>query len=313
MTSPRSPISQRQNDPDMRTLLRAAFAAHARGQRLETLRIGVSLISAAAGLLAAFVTSTATSVTIVGALWAVGYAAAISPWTKRLARRSATIQEMFDVDLFGLPWNHTAAGAQLAPFEISQLARRFTPGRRREEQLRDWYVDTRGVPQPYDILLCQQQNLGWDARLRRRWSWLLLGAVVTWTLLGLLIGSLASLTVTETATRWYLPALAALLYGIESYRAQRDIAAERERIIPMVQTEIDHAQRPPLPPAEHQRLVQLAREVQDIILATRKQPARVPQWFYAHFRDADEQDFQANAERLRNTFAEMECGHDETT
>jgi hypothetical protein len=42
-----------------------------------------------------------------------------------------------------------------------------------------------------------------------------------------------------------------------------------------------------------------AREIQDVILTTRKQAVRVPEWFYARFRDADEQDFQTNANHLR--------------
>jgi hypothetical protein len=150
------------------------------------------------------------------------------------------------------------------------------------------------------VFICQEQNLGWDARLRRRWARLLLGAVIAWTLLGVLVGYLADLTVAETVARWYLPAAAALLLGIDSYRTQRDIAAERERIIPLIQTEIDRAQPPPLRAGEQQRLCKTAREIQDVILATRKQAVRVPEWFYARFRQADEQDFQTNANQLRS-------------
>jgi SMODS-associating 4TM effector domain len=284
----------------MLDLLRAASASHVRGQRLEAVRVFVSLVLAVAGLLAAFNDAAAVPVSVAGAIWAIAYVTGFNPWAKNEARRGATVQEMLDVDLFDLNWNHTAAGQRLPPHEISQLVHKFTPGRGRVDRLRDWYVDTEGGPQPYDVLICQQQNLGWDARLRRRWARVLLGAVITWTLLGLLIGYLAELTVAQTVTRWYLPAAAALLLGLDGYRTQRDLAAERERIIPLVQAEIDTAQLPPLPPAEQQRLGKTMREVQDVILATRKQTVRVPQWFYARFRDADEQDFQTNAKHLRN-------------
>lgn len=295
----RPPISQRQNDPDMLHLLRAASASHVRGQRVEAVRLTVSLVLAAAGLVAAFVDATATPIAVAGAAWAIAYVTGVNPWAKNEARRGAIVQEMFDVDLFGLPWNQTAAGERLPPHAINELVRKFTPSRGRGDWLRDWYVDTNGVPQPYDVFICQEQNLGWDARLRRRWSWVLLGSVIAWTVLGVLVGYLADLTVAETVIRWYLPAAAALLLGVDTYRTQRDIAAERERIIPVICTEIDRAQPPPLPPAEQQRLYQTAREVQDVILATRKQAVRVPQWFYARFRQADEQDFQTNANELR--------------
>jgi hypothetical protein len=281
-------------------LLRAASASHLHGQRVEAIRLAVSLALAAAGLVAAFVDATATPISVAGAAWAIAYVTGVNPWAKNEARRGATVQEMFDVDLFGLPWNQTAAGERLPPHEINQLVRKFTSSRGRGDRLRDWYVDTSGVPQPYDVFICQEQNLGWDARLRSRWARLLLGAVIAWTLFGMLIGYLADLTIPETIARWYLPSAAALLLGIDSYRAQRDIAAERERIIPLIQTEIDHAQPPPLRAAEQQRLYKTAREIQDVILATRKQAVRVPQWFYARFRQADEQDFQANANQLRS-------------
>jgi hypothetical protein len=283
----------------MLDLLRAASASHVRGQRIEAIRLTVSLVLAAAGLVAAFVDVTATPIAVTGAAWALAYVTGVNPWAKNEARRGAIVQEMFDVNLFGLPWNQTAAGERLPPHEINQLVRKFKPHRGRGDRLRDWYVDTSGVPQPYDIFICQEQNLGWDARLRRRWGRVLLGAVITWLLLGVLIGYLAELTVPGTVARWYLPALAAILLGLDSYRIQGDIAGERERIIPLVQAEIDRAQPPPLPPAEHDRLRHTAREIQDVILTTRKQTVRVPEWFYARFREADEQDFQTNANHLR--------------
>jgi SMODS-associating 4TM effector domain len=304
VTAPRPSISQRQNDPDMIEMLRAAFASHTRGQRLEAGRVVVSLLLATLGLVAAFVDKAAAPVAIAGAAWAAIYSVGVFPWERSEARRGAVIQEMFDVELFGLPWNLTAAGAPFPPYEISKLARRFTPGRGRGGRLRDWYVDSSGVAQPYDIFLCQEQNLGWDSRLRRRWAATLLAFVITWALLGLLVGYVAGLTVVEALLRWYLPAAVALLLGIDGYKTHREVAEERERIIPVLQAEVDAAQRPPLPPGEGERLARTAREIQDVILATRREAARVPQWFYARFRDDDERDFQANADRLRKRLAE---------
>lgn len=304
MTGARPPISQRQNDHDMVELLRAAFTSHTRGQRLEAARVATSLVLAATGIVAVFVDQAATAVAIAGAVWAVLYSAGIFPWERAEARRGAVIQEMFDTELYGLAWNQTAAGAKFPPHEISKLARGFSPSRGRGGRLRDWYVDTGGVAQPYDIFICQEQNLGWDARLRRRWAAALLALVIAWALLGLLTGYIARLTVPETLLRWYLPAAVALLLGIDGYKTHRAVAAERERIIPVLQAEIDAAQQPPLPQEEVQRLLKTAREIQDVIFATRQEAARVPQWFYARFRDNDERDFQANADKLRGRLPE---------
>jgi hypothetical protein len=63
-------------------------------------------------------------------------------------------------------------------------------------------------------------------------------------------------------------------------------------------------------PRATQRLLKVAREVQDILFATRKQAVRVPQWFYGRFRDADEQDRQANATQLRSKLVHRQPGGD---
>jgi hypothetical protein len=299
MIPPHIPISARQNEQSMLDLLKASTAAHVRQQRLETVRVAVSLTLAGASLVAAFASVTAAVITVIGAAWALAYTILVSPLAKGQARRSAVIQEMFDTDLFSLPWNSTLTGGRLRPDEISQLVREFDPRRGRGGRLRDWYVDTSGVPQPYDVFICQQQNLAWDARLRRRWAWVLATAVVIWVVLGVVVSYAASLTMPEILLRWYVPSLAALIYGIESCKNQYDIATERERVMNLVQAEIDNAQRAPSSD-EHTRLAVKAREIQDVIFATRKQVARVPDWFYARFRDRDENDFRANAQHLRN-------------
>src|SRR5437870_4936286 len=115
----------------MLELLKASTASHVRQQQLETARVGMSLALAATGLVAAFSSVTAPVITVVGATWALTYTAAISPLTRGHARRSAVIQEMFDTELFGLPWNSTLAGGPLRPDEISQLVRAFRPRRGR--------------------------------------------------------------------------------------------------------------------------------------------------------------------------------------
>ena len=302
MTTPRPDISRRQNEPDMLDLLRAAFASHVRQQRAETVRAGVSLAVAALSILAAVVSATGTIVAVIGAVWTAIYTILVIPLTKREARRSATVQEMFDIDLFGLPWNATAVGGRLRPDEISQLTRAFTPGGGRGNRLRDWYVDIGGIPQPYDILICQQQNLAWDARLRRRWATVMVAAVTVWVFIGIAVGYANAMTIQETLLRWFLPSLSALIYGIEGFLTQLDIAKERERVLGIVQEEIDKACQT-LTRSQLAQLMIKAREVQDIVFVTRKQAARVPDWFYARFRDKDESDFHANAQHVRDTLS----------
>ncbi|MCP2336949.1 hypothetical protein FHU30_002289 [Actinomadura rupiterrae] len=280
-------------------LRKASAAVHARALRLESLRVGVSATLAIAGVLAAFVQIIMPPIAAMGALWALVLAVGVNPWVRGLAKRAATLQEMFDVELFGLPWNKTICGSTPARYECNRWTRKFSTRRGGVERLRDWYVDVGSIPQPYDILFCQLQNLAWDSRLRRRWARTVLALVIVWVGLGALVGYLASLTIKETLVSWYLPAMGAFLLGFDNYRGQLEIASERERLTQIVQAELDGARRPPLSKKESLRLSQVMREIQDAIFSTRKHTARVPDWFYRRFRGSDQRDFQLGADVLR--------------
>ncbi|NEA24728.1 S-4TM family putative pore-forming effector [Actinomadura bangladeshensis] len=299
MADNRLPVSNRQNYPDMIELRQAAAAVHAKALRVETSRVAISLLLAISGILAAFIRGTAPPIAIAGALWAVALAVGINPWVKGLAKNAAILQEMFDVELFGLPWNKTICGNPLAHYEYVELARKFPVRGQRLERLRDWYVNVNEIPQPYDVLFCQLQNLVWDARLRRRWARIVLTSILSWIVLGILVGYIADLSVKETLIGWYLPAMGAFLLGLDNYRGQLEISSERERVAQLVHSELDRAKRPPLSKAELRELRKSAREIQDVILVTRKHTARVPDWFYRRYRPGDESDFQASAETLK--------------
>ena len=171
-------------------LLRAASASHLRGQRVEAIRLAVSLALAAAGLVAAFVDATATLISVAGAAWAIAYVSGVNPWAKNEARRGATVQEMFDVDLFGLPWNQTAAGERLPPHEIDQLGPKFTSSRARGDRLRDLYVEQAAFR---NLMTCSFARKRTSAGTRAfvAAGHVVLGAAIAWTLVGVLIGYLA--------------------------------------------------------------------------------------------------------------------------
>jgi hypothetical protein len=287
-------LAERQNQPDLLRLLRAAAVSHGRAQRLDAVEIGVSVFVAALGLVAAFASVAETPVAILGGLWAVAYSAGLAAWGENELRRAALLQEMFDVRVFELPWNEVVAGEPLAAQEVSQLSRH---SRSPDELFRDYYL-VPAVPRPYDVLGCQQQNLGWAARVRRRYAVALITAAGIWSGAGPVVGWFGGLTVSELLLRWYLPSLGALLLAVDTYRAQRDAAAERKRVLSLMNARIHGATRlasseAPAP------LLTLAREVQDVIFNARTQHSRVPNLFFRWFRDRDRTDFKAAMTELQ--------------
>jgi hypothetical protein len=237
---------------------------------------------------ATFVERLTVPVAVVGGLWAVGYSAGFASWTQSELGRAAVIQEMFDVRLFGLPWNAIAAGNPVGAQEVSWLASRYHGS---ESELHDYY-EVPQLPHPYDVIACQLQNLAWGARVRRRYARVLLATIIVWLLAGFAVGAIGGLTVTEIALRWYVPSLGALLLAWDSFRAQREVAIERERILGILWDRV-RASAEVSTTRTRAELVDLARSVQDAIQQTRRRNIRVPNWFFTRFQAMDRQDFKA--------------------
>lgn len=213
---------------------------------------------------------------------------------------------MFDTALFHLPWRATVAGDPIPEPDVRRLARQLSRGGKKDKRITDgWYDPTHDVHHPYDVFIAQEQNLAWDARLRRRYSHLIAAAAILWTTIGLIAGlAVANATLLDTLLSFFVPSLAAYQIAYEIWSSQRKVADERERLAKVVNAELNNGRPGPVLDTEWHRLRNVARDVQDGVLRTRLDPARVPEWFYKRFRDDDEHDFGYTAEGHRVRLAE---------
>lgn len=294
VSRPGSRILQRQNDPSALTVLRAISASHKRAQHLASGGTTVSIVVAATGFIGIFTKFGVTSVTIVGALWALLYSTGLTSWANKERERAAKLQEMFDVELFSLGWNPLLAGEQIGAHEVNRLSQQY---RGRLDMVLDYY-EIPDLPRPFDVLACQQQNLGWGARVHRRYAFTVLACVCAWSAAGLVLGSLASLTVTEVLLRWYIPSLGALMLGLSIFRQQNDVTRERQRVLGLLTSRIDAVVANSVTPAVAADLLQLARQIQDAIFLARHSASRVPDWFFLRYRANDRADFRAAMDEL---------------
>lgn len=302
---PGTPIHKRQLDDDLIRLQRAAAASHQRGQSVEALRTSVAILFAAAGVAVTLTGHGRTALSITGFAWFLVSAFLLKRAAGATARQGALLQEMFDTGLFCLPWRCTVAGDPVPEPDVSRLARRLRPGSAKDRRITDgWYDSTEGVHHPYDVLVAQEQNLGWDARLRRRYALLILAAVIAWSCLGIVAGlAIAHVTLVSTLLSFFVPSLAAYQVAVEICTGQQKIAGERERLLRAVTTELKNAQAGPVSDPEWHRVRDVARDIQDGILRTRLDAIRVPEWFYRRYRNRDELDFADTAEGHRRRLA----------
>jgi hypothetical protein len=303
---PSRAIHERQLDDDMLLLQRAAAASHQRGQLLEAARVIVAVGLAAAGVSITLIGHGRTAVSIVGFFWFVISAFLLKGLAGNTARQSALLQEMFDTALFHLPWRTTVAGDPVPEPDIRRLARKLYRGGAKDKRITDgWYDPTNDVHHPFDVFIAQEQNLAWDARLRRRYGHVVAAAAVLWTAIGLFAGLvIANVTLLDTLLSFFVPSLAAYQIAYEIWSGQRKVADERDRLAKIVTTELRHGQPGPISDTERHRLKNVARDVQDGVLRTRLDTTRVPEWFYNRFRDDDELDFGDTAEGHRARLAD---------
>ena len=299
-------IHERQLDDDMLCLQRAASASHQRGQLLEAVRVVAALTLAATGVLATLLGHGRPVVSIVGFFWFIASAFLLKRLAEATARQGALLQEMFDTSLFHLPWRSTVAGDPVPEPDVHRLARKLHLGGAKDQRITSgWYDSTADVPHPYDVFIAQEQNLAWDARLRRRYSYLVVATAILWTAIGLTTGlAIANTTLQDTLLSFFVPSLAAYQIAIEIYVGQQRVANERVRLAKVVNGELCNGRPGPIPDREWHRLRDVARDVQDGILRTRLDTTRVPEWFYGRFRDGDERDFADTAEGHRLQLAQ---------
>ena len=130
-------------------LQRAAAASHQRGQLIEAIRVSAAVAFAVAGIIVTLAGHGRTAVSIIGAAWFAVSAFFLGRAAASTVRQGVLLQEMFDTELFYLPWRPTVAGDQVPEPDVAQLARRLRPGCKKDLRiLIGWYDPTGGVHQP---------------------------------------------------------------------------------------------------------------------------------------------------------------------
>ncbi|MFF5076096.1 S-4TM family putative pore-forming effector [Actinoplanes sp. NPDC000266] len=258
------------------TALRAMSISHRRVRMLAGARLLISAIIAVTGAVLTIRSMPAAWVALVGALWAAVNSIGLTWWADAELQRAAKLQEKFEVEVFGLPWNDVAAGPEVRSADRSALSEKFKNGRVDD----DWDEMPDLLP-PFDVLARQLENLGWGARVRRRYATFVAVIIAAWTVAGAVVGVAGGFTVAEIFTGWYVPSLGGLLFGIESIRQQLAVAKERERVGDYAEKRILEAARQRTDPSFTASLPTLSRQLQDVLFRTRSRAPRVPKFpFY---------------------------------
>ncbi len=200
-------------------------------------------------------------------------------------KTAAKMQEEFDCELFGLPWNAIRCSTTPETEVLNEAADKFARKAKKANH-RDWYPKEVGcLPLPLARLICQRAAVWWDMSQRRKYAgWLV--AIVSVLVVGVVALSFtADQRVRDMVLSVYLPIAPAVVWAVRECIRQRDAVSALEKLKGQIESIFSDAISGKQSFAE---LDQLSRNIQDMAFDGR---ARNPLFFdfiYNHLRPDQE-------------------------
>lgn len=211
---------------------------------------------------------------------------------------AAKIQEKFDRGLFDLGWNSALAGSQPRTEDIIKHGEWYL-NKHTEAKLRDWYaVENNAIPHKFQILICQNSSLYWDASLRQKINYIVV-------ILGLLIFATALILCLafDLSTSAIVTNLTALLgpvldYGYKTLKENKSSIANSERLLECLEQSLTIATQT----KSDAEIYKSIEAIQDQLYVKRKSDWLIPDLFYKILRNSDENIMRQTTRQLEERF-----------
>jgi hypothetical protein len=275
-------IIRRQNQTDVIEQLAAQRQLYWEAKRVDTLRMTIALGLALASFAFPYIWVTGTSwLRASTGLWLITDIIILRGLSRDLHCCAALIQEEFDTSVLMLPWNKIATGEKAIHEYIANASRRFIARNSDLEQLKNWYPDVSCLCLPLARLVCQRTNIVWDAQLRRRYSTIILVVTVALVAATFIYALIVGSTLLDYLLT-FLPAMPAVVLGVETVNGHRAAAARLEELQVMVHDFWKEALAGTLADKDW---TTKSRLLQDQIFISRKSNPLVPEIIYRYLRD----------------------------
>jgi hypothetical protein len=226
-------ISSDENSDRQLLRLAAASAVYVRGKKILGLQATLTVLGGFA-----FPIAVATVPQL--KVWAVLYAFTVAlldalvleQLQSKQRQTGARIQELFDCDLFQLPWRRLVAGEPPPPELVTEAASGYKRTHEDLSHLRDWYSPAVSrLSLPLARLVCQRTNAWWDSALRKRYCASL--KVLLWAL-AIFVFVLAvyrGMTMDVFVLSFIAPLTPAILWGAREARKHSSAADDLEKLL----------------------------------------------------------------------------------
>lgn len=211
---------------------------------------------------------------------------------------AAKMQEEFDCELFGLPWNEIRCTTPPETELLNEAAEKF---RRKcsEANHRDWYPAEVGrLPLPLARLICQRAAVWWDMSQRRKYAgWLVV--IVAVLVVGVVAVSFtADQRVRDMILSVYVPIAPAVVWAVRECIRQRDAVSALEKLkgkIEGIFAEAISGKR------NFRELNQLSRDIQDMIFDGRSRNPLFFNFLYKRLRPDHELRMNEKAKEMADS------------
>lgn len=210
-----------------------------------------------------------------------------APLQESLKKRAAGIQEVFDCEALGMPWQEIKTGSPPDTETVAEWSRLKSGETYESLKLRQWYpAEADALPPSIGRIVCQRANCWWDARLRRRyaiWVGAFLGTVF---LVIVIVAVLGGMTLEQFLLAGVVPFLPVFTIGIRQIMDQRQAATRLDDLKKHTERFWHDALSGQIPDPE---LLHRSRTLQDEIFDQRRRNPPIFDWLYNRLRhDAEE-------------------------
>jgi hypothetical protein len=287
-------IAERQNSDRCINLLAAASNVYSRAKSLMAIQLVLTVPAAlASSIIMALQPKTKVWLTFFSVTVALADTLFLSLMQKRLKKRGATTQQMFDCDIFALPWRDLRTGAQVDTEDTLTEAQPILRDRKRRSLLQDWYPTViKSLPLPLARLVCQRASLSWDLRQRDRVRGALMLLLCVLAIAILLIAIFRGNTVEQMILTVYVPLAPAVLWIIREMLAQREAIQSDEKCLRYVESLWNQALANKLTEEE---LLHGSILAQDALFDARSRSPMVFNWVYRLLRSHQQEQMEHKA------------------
>ena len=220
----------------------------------------------------------------------------LRPLQKSVQEKAAKIQELFDAKVLQIRWNDLKTGTIPAAEEIFAASSRYLKKNINYSPLKNWYPPSAGKPPIYlGRLICQRANCWWDAKLRKKYAFLLVALTLILTVLVFLIGLIGGMTLEKFVLVIATPLLPIYVFSIKEIQDQMESANSIDQIravcedtwVKILNKEI-----------YEKKVETISRDLQDEIFERRKNGPLIFSWIYMILRSGYEKQMNKGSESL---------------